>query len=98
MTIQEALELLKDDELADGEEDADKFNEAYNMAIRSLEAWEKVKDEIENGDYRYTLAKEGYGFGNVVWHENLISTNKVTEIIDKHLQEVEKNDTENENS
>lgn len=101
MTTQEAIEYFKKNNerirsTAIDENRTSKFMketiDANSMAIRSLEAWEKVKEEIENGDYRYTLAKEGYGFGNVVWHENLISTNKVTEIIDKHLQEVE-NDT-----
>lgn len=81
MTIQEALELLKDDELADGEEDADKFNEAYNMAIRSLEAWEKVIKEIQEHE-----SKIPYKVYDGI-HEGL---EEALKIIDKHLKEVEK--------
>ena len=37
MTNEEAIKLLKDGQLADSEVDAEKFNEAYNMAIEALE-------------------------------------------------------------
>ena len=84
MTIQEALELLKDDELADGEEDADKFNEAYNMAIRSLEADRKIENVL-------------YDIRNKITMLFIFDRESVVEIIDKHLKEVE-DDTENENS
>ena len=55
--------------------------EMFDMAIRSLEAWEKVREEIQR------KANSGQ------WSEaTVFGMSKAIAIIDKHLQEVE-NDT-----
>lgn len=60
-------------------EEAEKFEqegyECLNMAIRSLEAWEKVREEIKE-------LKE-----TSTWY-NIATVIKIDEIIEKHLQEV----------
>ena len=63
-------------------EEAVKFEqegyECLNIAIRNLEAWEKVKDEIQR------KANSGQ------WSEATVyGMNKSISIIDKHLKEVE---------
>lgn len=58
-------------------------NEAYDMAIRSLEAWEKVRTEIEKigGSEEKSVYK--------CQHPSYIKgLEKSLEIIDKHLKEV----------
>jgi hypothetical protein len=55
------------------------FYDAINMAIASLEAWEKVKREIRE------YFKEGVMDGDVI-------TTHLCEIIDKHLSEVQNNE------
>lgn len=57
-----------------------RYRNAVNMAIASLEAWEKVRQEIE--DMLETLSDGGDDWFTA---EKL---NDVLEIIDKHLQEV----------
>lgn len=62
--------------------------EAKKMAIQSLEAWEKVKDEIkQKSDYTKNIwdeyPDEWYAGKCSAYHESL-------EIIDKHLSEVSK--------
>ena len=64
--------------------------QAYNMAVNSLKAWKTVEEEIKNNDYRYSLAREFNEFGNVVWSENLIPTDKVLKIIHRQLNDLEK--------
>ena len=51
--------------------------ESIEMAIRSLEAWGKVKEEIKN-------AKPVYPDRVRIW-----GTDTILALIDKHLQEVE---------
>ena len=52
----------------------------YDMAIRSLEAWDKVKEELFNG----------YGEVLDTFYDYVtISLRDVKDVIDKHLQEVE---------
>ena len=59
---------------------SEKHFKAFDMAIESLEAWDKVKQEIE--DMLETLSDGGDDWFTA---EKL---NDVLEIIDKHLQEV----------
>ena len=63
-------------------EEAEKFEqdgyECLNLAIRSLEAWEKVKAEIEGDIFIYNLGLTG---------------EKIIALIDKHLQEVDGNES-----
>ena len=58
------------------------------MAIRSLEAWEEVKEEIKELPYYDHI--EGYPTNNMNFFK-LLKEEDVLEIIDKHLQEA-KND------
>lgn len=51
--------------------------EMFDIAIRSLDAWEKVKEEINQESHYYGM------------EERFVKVNKAFEIIDKHLQEVE---------
>lgn len=46
MTNEEAIKLLKDGQLADSEVDAEKFNKAYNMAIKALETVQRIDDVL----------------------------------------------------
>ena len=92
MTIQEASKILKmllgylkgeiEPPSPKTIEEAEKFEqegyECLNMAIRSLEAWEKCKLEI---DKQTEIHVDG---------ELYIKNIDVKRIIDKHLQEVEK--------
>ena len=55
----------------------EKIKEACQMAIRSLEAWGKVKDEIEEWHNKRCTS--------LTWNNYKV----ITEIIDKHLREVE---------
>lgn len=82
MTLDEAKEQLNDlidiyEMLLDGHVDVDDLK-AIKMAIASLKAWDKVKQEINNLFSKppcYTPNYEDY--------------NMFLKIIDKHLQEVE---------
>ena len=79
MTIDEALEEMNTLIIPrDGIQD--KLADAYEMAIASLEAWEKVQQEI---DEQYDRV-HSY---NISCAEGL---EMALGIIDKHLQEVEK--------
>lgn len=60
-----------------------KESEARQMAIRSLEAWEKVIEEIEQLRAKF---KESGG----VYEHSAYGLDYATEIINKHLSEVEK--------
>jgi len=55
---------------------------ALKMAIKSLEAWEKVKEEIKDLDLGFVDEeyRAGVAYGIM----------KITKIIDKHLAEVSK--------
>ena len=75
MTIDEALEEMNTLFIPrDGIQD--KLADAYDMAIASLEAWEKVKQEIYQKAFESPLINPVF---------TLI---EIMEIIDKHLQEV----------
>lgn len=87
MTREEAIDFLKSEKEATRElattcndkiDYFKKHEEAYDIAIKSLEAWEKVKDEIKNYDNFIICANGQIG----------IHIDKVLEIIDKHLAEV----------
>lgn len=87
MTREEAIDFLKSEKEATRELatacNSDKIDyfkkheEAYDMAINSLEAWEKVKDEIKNYDNFIICANGQTG----------IHIDKVLEIIDKYSEE-----------
>jgi len=79
MTIDEALEEM-DTLIIPRDGIQDKLADAYNMAIASLEAWQSVRQEIE--DILETLSDGGDDWFTA---EKL---NEALEIIDKHLQEV----------
>ena len=96
MTKEEAIDILQEDiainkHLIDTlpSTAAETFKNdilAYNMAIQSLEAWEKVKNEIkQKSDYTKNIwdeyPDEWYAGKCSVYHESL-------EIIDKYLAEV----------
>ena len=46
MTVDDALKLLKDGSLSDSEVDAERFNEAYNMAAKALETVQRIDDVL----------------------------------------------------
>lgn len=76
MTTEEATKLLKMSEQAIWLKGLEKERkEAEEMAIKSLEAWEKVKNDIYEIDW--------YG-DDAFWD----GVNLVSDIIDKHLSEV----------
>ena len=95
MTIQEASKILKmllgylKGEIEPPNpktiEEAEKFEqegyECLNIAIRNLEAWEKVKEEIQN---LYEYQHEAIPY---------IDKGEVLEIIDEHLKGVDGNES-----
>lgn len=89
MTREEAIRRIKDFGLHHAIKDLPYSMltvEAFDMAIRSLEAWEKVKEEIkEKADFiRHSSGHlKDYDAGQ--WKALL----DALEIIDKHLKEVE---------
>ena len=80
-THREHWERLLSEGICDASEGRETID-AFTMAIASLEAWERVKQEIE--DMLETLSDGGDDWFTA---EKL---NDVLEIIDKHMQEVEK--------
>ena len=46
MTNEEAIKLLKDGQLSDSEVEAERFNEAYQMAIKALETVQRIDDVL----------------------------------------------------
>lgn len=59
------------------------YKKAFDMAIRSLEAWEKVKREV-----KYREADDGW---NPIYEKGFLAgIATALSIIDKHLAEVEK--------
>ena len=83
MTIDETidnLEWIKHSLIADSEQD-----KAVDMAIKSLESWEKVKAEIEDAkiDFDINIGMEKY-YNNAI--------DDVLQIIDKHIKEVQRDD------
>lgn len=87
MTIDEATKLLKMSDQAIWLKGLEKERkEAEEMAIKSLEAWENVKEEIkQKSDYTKNIwdeyPDEWYAGKCSAYHESL-------EIIDKYLVEV----------
>ena len=83
MTIGNAIEILNREHSPRGDRESFKaYFDARKMAIRSLEAWEKVKEEIESA--KYLKYGQKYGATNCL----ASGLDKALEIIDKHLQEV----------
>lgn len=80
MTVEEAIKKLKEQQNEFNEHCIDYagINEAYNMAIKSLEAWEKVKEDI--------LKLEGLRYSSGV----RVYQDEVIDIIDKYMKETEK--------
>lgn len=78
LTVDEAIRILEEIKTIDdglGQYIKD-FDKAMNMAIRSLEAWEKVIDDIRESDG--IIDSEGIRYGYDI----------ALLIIDKHLKEV----------
>lgn len=46
MTIDEAIKILNTDHLAECEVDAERFNEAYNMATKAMETVQRIDDVL----------------------------------------------------
>lgn len=89
MTLEEAIEYFKKNNeriksTAIDENRTSKFMketiDANNIAIRSLEAWKKVKEEIKELANKHDTYDE-IGHRNGLWEAD--------DIIDKYLQEVE---------
>lgn len=83
MTIERAKQIMANYDLNFPEVNKKLFAygevaEAFDMAIASLEAWEKVQQEIND-----LFSKPAYYMPNYNAYEMFL------EIIDKHLQEVE---------
>ena len=80
MTIELAIDrmnqIIEYGKLGTSEYEVALDTEALTMAIKSLDAWEKVKREIRE------YFKEGVMDGDII-------TTHLCEIIDRHLQEVE---------
>lgn len=88
MTIEEAIDYNKNlrmyMEISDKNQPCKFLKEnhiALDMAIKSLEAWKKVKEEIKN---QLELMNEVYS-NNINY---LIGMEEAQKIIDKHLSEV----------
>ena len=84
MTIDEAIDILSDNHTvlySHGDYTEQEEIKTQSMAIKSLEAWEKIKTEIAESKIDNDL-----DFGNEMYYNNAI--NDVLQIIDKHLSEV----------
>lgn len=46
MTNEEAINILKNGSLSDSEVEAERFNEAYNMAVKALETVQRIDDVL----------------------------------------------------
>jgi hypothetical protein len=80
MTVAEAIKLMKKSPTQCLEaSEAEKFCEAYDMAIRSLEAWEKIVEELadmeKEFEYRHDCPRAD-------------TLKYALSIIDKHLKGV----------
>ena len=64
--------------------DCKQVYQANQMAIKSLEAWKQLKDELLSKSYRYTISAERGCTGNVLWEGNLMPIDEVAEIIKFH--------------
>lgn len=84
MSIEEVIELLKQMIELDPfvrTEYREKLHQALKIAIRSLEAWEKVKEDVEDLKY-IPVCNSGMIAQNLAY-------DYVLGIINKHLKEVE---------
>lgn len=90
MNRQEAIKILSDyEENGCGfcHQGGDEVPQAFDMAVKALEAWEKVIEEIEQLRAKF---KESGG----VYEHSAYGLDYATEIIKKHLGEVEDEQTE----
>ena len=85
MTIEEAIKIIDSAMTSYGEDaiDYDEVFEAKDMAIRSLEAWEKIDDDIAS-------LQDMYSIGGTTETEKAIWENlqAVRKTIHKYLKEV----------
>ena len=86
MTIEEAIEIIEDlkyslDISLTGTSEINEIDNAITIAIKSLETWEKVKEEIDN-NITIISTNDTYEDGIKV---GLI---KALDIINKHMEEV----------
>lgn len=83
MTITEAIEILNKGYTPRGDRESFRaYFDAREMAIKSLEAWEKVKEGINE-----EIIKSSSNTFSLVIEDVLV--HKALDIIDKHLKEVE---------
>ena len=85
-TIEEAIKKLEEQqaEYNDRYVDFAGVNDAYNLAIRSLEAWDKVKADISETILYY----KDWGLVEIKAQHKEETLKEVLSCIDKHLREV----------
>ena len=82
MTVAEAIDMLNSFPHFNGEQNTQKIYNSVDMAVKSLEAWEKVRTEIETEANAYPYGREYYLDMKIEGLETAL------EIIDKHLKGV----------
>lgn len=82
--MSEAIESIPNVKITDS-----RSLQEHKMVLKLIEAWEKVKAEIEKTTSRYTISRECGVMGQVEWCDRLIKESEVLQIIDKHLKELE---------
>ena len=89
MTREEAINYFKRSYASEDTDDERQHNEALDMAIKNLEAWEKVKRKIKNLETEEEKIID-YDDGDMgkTAVEELICRSQVLEIINKYLEEV----------
>ena len=88
MTIEEAIEVLAQDLPCETDED---LSEAMIMAIKSLEAWDIIKDNLSQQIHYNLDAKEKFEIGStsrIECNTTASVLSGVIYLIDKHLSEV----------
>lgn len=82
MTREEAIKIINSAMTSYGEDaiDYEEIFEAKDIAIYSLEAWKKIKEEI-----KFIQEAEMQVYGKANWN----FSGKCLNVIDKHLKEVE---------
>ena len=86
MTTQEAIDILDHNwtKVVNPDYTDEELGKVLDMAIRSLEAWEKVKEAIKNAQENIPESYHTYSY----WR-GLEQALDIVKIFDKHLKEVE---------
>ena len=81
MTREEAIQTINDNYPSSSKGEYEDLRNALNVAIRSLQAWDKVIDDLCEQDMknRYELHMDDYNVG----------IDQAIDIINKHLKEVD---------